>query len=738
METTRTFSADAWLTELRRWLRKEAFSGLRLQLLLTVCLLCGAAFIGAWHGRVPLPQDPTDVSIDRPDRLAALPQTNVGKDDFLHLGQQANGYVKYLVLPLDTPLAEAVGRFERGEGQPLQLSAVNERSTERQRKSLFLFYNHRDSDLVLQYDSTAVERIAVWTGVLTAGQPGALRLVNRAGTDVGIGERRRAQPYFVPLGTRPRFFLPDTQGRTASVLVRLDFSEPFYSHFYADRPASTLSWHMPEIWLGAVIFGAGCVSIVLAAVAAIRRRSPDYLIFVAAVGAMVYWYLLRCEITPGFDATLSRRASVWIPMYLYFFLNCIGTHRLLARKSDMPGMALPPIAISPLQRGALGIAFAINIAALAINVCYAFGGMRAPGATYLPDIARLVPTVIPGLLLTAIVSAAWRKQPGARALLCAQSVALIGFGAMDLAALLPPLTALDVVLTYVTSFAVPLEALVWALAIRQHYQALDMIAQRLIDEALDRRETSVRQELREIYGALHDANTMLIHIREVDGHATRNILSRLRKRNRMLREQLGEQQLTAEITELLRQIETQLDQSSEQSRSVLTRSSLRLPLGDAIQRVLDSAKTELALRQLSVEVHVDDDVRSAMTSAYQTNVIIQELIENACRYADASEPVIISARRDRGFVALTVSNRIGESIAVDFDSLNHGTAVTPSRVTLNGDKSNGIGLANLSAILEVSGQRISYVRQGDCRFSASVRLSIGAPEPQRPQAPVAV
>ena len=113
-------------------------------------------------------------------------------------------------------------------------------------------------------------------------------------------------------------------------------------------------------------------------------------------------------------------------------------------------------------------------------------------------------------------------------------------------------------------------------------------------------------------------------------------------------------------------------------------------------------------------VDVDPGLPEVCVDGVQLDQVIANLVENAARHAPPDEPIRITARRGRGGVAVTVSDR-----GAGFSPQARRDAFQPFR---SADGSSGIGLAVCKAVVEAHGGTIELLDTGG--RGAAVRLTL--------------
>jgi hypothetical protein len=644
-------------------------------------------------------------------------------------GQQA----AYVVLPADTKLETAISAFQAGKwsyiGDEGELGAAPD---EHRRTSLFVLLNYTNDStqpLVLSYEMTSPAFVGIWTNAPDRGDQ--LAFAGASGSDVDNGTKRSMLPSWVPVSIVPRLVLNPTAGRVVTVIARVDTVRPFYRRFFMNTGAGLLEYLGTNNLLAGGFGGATLIGVVLAAIGAKRRRSADYLLFVLAISMIAYWYLIRYEVFVGPDSVAWRRFSVSGPLLVYFLVNAIATKRLLAPPSiNRSGADSSQRATLPLiQSGLIHCSLLVTGACMALIMLYAFTtGTWAPGATWLEWLEVYVPSVSTLLLLAATIDAWRRRTPGMMPLVAAHSIAAAGCSVFMIRALVESLGhTWQMALTFLSSYALPAEACLWALALGARYHYLEILAQGRVeaeraDEARRvRSEISLSNSAREralseldgSYHVLKNTYQTLLHLVDTYTHSMGTQLAKLGSMiNTLTSDQAGDRERSeARIV---------LSDAMESVEGVKIAAAQALQARYPVARVMDKVKAQidvitpkLAAKQIAIDLAIAPEVETALADGFPLFQTLHELLTNVDRYAEPDSTVTIDLKVNLGRLHIAVQN--AAILRGDDASLRLGTPIKPASSTYNGDVSTGHGLAALGMFLGDYGGRLIYApKPPDC------------------------
>jgi len=693
---------------------------------------------------------------DVPQKLIIEPAADIGQaaTGVVDLGvvdqhSPAGADGRFLVLPLDTPVDEAIKRFAKGEGAVLCAwdCALGTPPSERERKSLFVllrYKTHNTGPVVLSDETIGCDLAAVWAGLASA--PKQLVLIGKSGTSVGSAERRAFAPGWLSESMTPRFELPDTEGNDVTVLVRIDATSQFYNNFIFDHPTKLFEDLAHYRLRAGLLVGATGVAAVIALIGAGRRRSPDYLLLLGAIAAIAYWYVMRDYTVIGLDASAWRRLSLYAPPSIYFLFNAQALRRL----SRAPGVDAPAVpthkSLSLLQTLSLDAVVLVNAAYLGLSCLYAGIGIAAPGAMLLAPIINVAPFFSVMVLLGCAAQAYRQRTPGSGYMLAAQAIAAVGYSAMMLWSVMQELpSSAPENLMSLGICAVIGEATVWAIAVGRRYNYLDILAKGRIDQELARREAEVRNEIARThaekerlsvqlhgsYALLKETHETLINIVDTYAHAMSTLLSKTgNKIHAALRPRIAAEDSREALqvaSTLLAQASSQLETLADSATLVLSKGGPATATTDLLAPRLAILVPELTKRGITVNVTVDPSVDGTRVPGFLLFETLQELLENVDRYAEPGGTVEISLTLDRRLLCVAIENTA--KLREDDAGIVHGIRVMPARHTHNGQVSSGKGLAALRQLLENHGGQLAYERLPPDRFRMRASLPVRASAP---------
>ncbi|MBJ3776845.1 sensor histidine kinase [Acuticoccus mangrovi] len=124
----------------------------------------------------------------------------------------------------------------------------------------------------------------------------------------------------------------------------------------------------------------------------------------------------------------------------------------------------------------------------------------------------------------------------------------------------------------------------------------------------------------------------------------------------------------------------------------------------AVRQVLDGLKDRVAEAALDIRIEIDDDARTFEGDAQRVRQILFNLLSNAVSHSPPGGCITIAARRDRGFVAVSVRDRgpgIAEEKAEAVFERFHTTGAGGRRGGV------GLGLALVKSFVELHGGTVS-------------------------------
>jgi signal transduction histidine kinase len=135
-----------------------------------------------------------------------------------------------------------------------------------------------------------------------------------------------------------------------------------------------------------------------------------------------------------------------------------------------------------------------------------------------------------------------------------------------------------------------------------------------------------------------------------------------------------------------------------------------VPMGEIISDAVASNTSEADRRGVGIEVEVDPSVPIIQADGTRLLRLLNNVISNAIRHSDEGGRITVQARRDKGRVVVSVTDR-GEGIAEEdmerlFDRYYRGTHARTREENGHGDGS-GLGLAISKAIAEAHGGSLS-------------------------------
>lgn len=666
-------------------------------------------------------------------RAQATASIGIGLDRRIDLtGEMA----RYLILPYGTSTEAALQAFAEGRGKPL--GAANPLATDLAEGSssayvLFAYHTEGTDPIYFRYRSIAPLLVATW---LAEPDGPAFELKSVSGADApryaDLMSVTKAQMHLMTTTTLPAAPRPNL------VLVRMDSVFPQWSnltlaHRHHFETMMGTAGYFDGIFLGAVLAAMG-----FGLYGLYRRPAADHVSFLLAAAMLCSWSVVMLEHSHGGPWVGLRRAALAAPLFAYFLLHGFGVGRLLY-PPDQPRGPIEFWRLAPLWLALAGAGLG-----LALNLMYAALGPLTVGISLLNPFNEGLFVLLPISLAVAIVLAAQSRLPGYGLLLLGEIIAIVG-SVLQLVRISGPW--LDGPITSALSqYPLPLEVLVWALALNSRLHYLEMVAKDRVDAALAREAARVRAMMQESvdsreqalaaldssYRTLDQSRRTMRAIVGTHAHAARGLLLRLGSHLERLGRlpQAEAKSETAAADFLLDELAGSIAQSERAVDEARTMEHAAASANSLLRWHVEARRGELAARDIGVDLRCAADAEGIQVDGYPFMEAARELLGNVARYAAAHSVARIELSLEAGHLALTVANQ-GELRAIaDAEALRHGLPVPPAERTLNGETSSGRGLAALRGLLADMGASL------DCQCEAPDRFTVHARFPVRANSPL--
>lgn len=699
----------------------------RQALILAVAVLLGVVVWGIWlRATAPvaaaLPARLAMPSIGVPWQPMAIEVEGDRRIDLV--GDMA----RFVVVPSDTSVELALASLLGGAGQPfghgLELAAEPALPGPSSLYALFAYRTRGTEPGFLRYRLMSTLLAAIWVEDASGRE---FRLVGLGGA-AAPGHAVFAQGGGVTVSMMPTAILPATPEARRLVLVRLDSVFPYWSNFSLSTQHGFMQYRVARNYFDGVFLGAMITAMAFAVYGLYRRQVVDYLTFLLAAAALSAWYLVLREHASGTDSAIVRRMALVLPVYAYFLLHGFGVWRLLYPPRPHMRQASKTWRVAP-----LGLAAAFCLLGLFGNGLYGLAGVATPAPAWLNMLNESVLAVVPPLLLLTTVLAPRPRLPGYAPLLAAE---LVGAGGAALQWLRINTPWLDgAILDSLTQYPLPIEVLIWAVALNSRFNYLEMIAKRRVKAALRREAARVRESLAEgmrsrerALDALERSYTQLDRTRQAmqdivgtHAHAARGLLFRLGA-------QLGQasgsgaahrsaavEELIDELAESVNRAELAVEESGMLEHAAASAASL-------LRWHIDARGEELAMRGVAIRLRIAAMAENALVDGYHFMELARELVANLARYAQGGSIAAIELDRIGNTLCLSVRNR--GVLREDTEALRLGRPVTPAASTLNGEQSSGRGLSRLADLLADGGGALRCECEAPDRFVVVATLPL--------------